>query len=487
MQYHQKKICCIPLIAFLLICISILSLSTPVILAQNTEYENWKSNYQSDFNNYSDSLNKAFNQFLDKTWVEIGFNNPIKSYNSPKPVDLPSLIPPVEDSKNEITSRPIIKLPEPNDARANNSSMVELRFYGLNWSLDLIPLGANFTNKSTFSESDIASFWKTAEKQVNQLSIKYLKDEIATRQLSDWASYQLVRSWLDAHQNLNDSERRLYSWYYMQQMGYDIRLGLSSNQVVLLLAFDEPLYSINYYTLDGRKYYQLEADGKSIQIGRIKTYDGIAGRPLHWMESAPADIGQKSEVISKKFSYKEQSFDFELPVNQYRIAFLNQLPRSRPELYGQIQPESSFSSSLDKQFETIFSGKSELEKAQFLLSFVQLAFDYKTDEQQFGKEKFMSPEETFWYPSSDCEDRSALYAWLLNRYTSINFVFIRYPSHIAIALKEEAEKVNRSQLSQTDGYSKNGSYFIISDPTYRGAQIGMEMPKLKSQGRIILP
>ena len=43
-----------------------------------------------------------------------------------------------------------------------------------------------------------------------------------------------------------------------------------------------------------------------------------------------------------------------------------------------------------------------------LLRFVQTAFEYKTDEDQFNTENYLFPLETLHYPYSDCEDRSAL-------------------------------------------------------------------------------
>ena len=51
----------------------------------------------------------------------------------------------------------------------------------------------------------------------------------------------------------------------------------------------------------------------------------------------------------------------------------------------------------------------------FLLHFTQSAFRYQTDGQQFGRERSLFPEETFYYPYSDCEDRAIFFSWLVRR------------------------------------------------------------------------
>jgi hypothetical protein len=455
--------------------------------AQDTDYEQWKNSFNADFNTYSDSLNKAFSSFLQKAWVEMGVQKPVKSFEQPKPLSPPSLVEEEKEIDPIGAERPIIKLPPPVPTSTISSNNIDLFFFGQNWQLTLLGEIQGTSGLKTFSEKDIATFWKNAENEVSAAVISSLKDEIATNQLSDWAVYQLVRNWIEVHSQLNERQKKLYSWYIMQQMGYDVRLGLSTSQVVLLLSFDEPLYDITYYTLDGRKYYQIEANGESTNVGRIRTYDGIAGRPFYWIEEVVPNMGNESEIISRSFNFEGETFQFEMPINRYRIAYLNQLPRSRPELYEKLQPELLLTDSLDAQLKPILTEKTELQKAQFLLSFVQLGFDYKTDEQHFGKEKFMAPEETIWYPFSDCEDRSALYAWLLSRYTQLDYAFVRYPSHIAVALKETSLQTQSDSIEQRDGYSLNGSYYILADPTYIGAKIGMEMPKLKTEGKLITP
>ena len=110
-----------------------------------------------------------------------------------------------------------------------------------------------------------------------------------------------------------------------------------------------------------------------------------------------------------------------------------------------------------------------------MLNFVQTAFDYKTDEQQFGYEKYFYPEEVIAYPYSDCEDRSALFAWLVTEYTDAEVVGLQYEGHLATAVCF-GNDVNISG----DRFLYAGKRYYVCDPTYINASIGMTMPQFKN-------
>jgi hypothetical protein len=126
-----------------------------------------------------------------------------------------------------------------------------------------------------------------------------------------------------------------------------------------------------------------------------------------------------------------------------------------------------------KKLKYIIQGKSEAEAVNMLLRFSQTAFLYKTDNEQFGREKPLFSEETLYYTYSDCEDRSVLFAFLVKRLTGLEVIGLRYPNHIAAAVKFRGS-VNG------DSVSYRGDRYIICDPTYVFSNIGMTMPKHKN-------
>ena len=66
-----------------------------------------------------------------------------------------------------------------------------------------------------------------------------------------------------------------------------------------------------------------------------------------------------------------------------------------------------------------------------LLNFVQTSFDYQTDEEQFGREKYFYPEEILAYPFCDCEDRAAFFARLVRNLTGLEVVGLDYPGPVS--------------------------------------------------------
>jgi hypothetical protein len=113
---------------------------------------------------------------------------------------------------------------------------------------------------------------------------------------------------------------------------------------------------------------------------------------------------------------------------------------------------------------------SEDEAANFLLSFVQHAFAYKTDIDQFGYQKCFFIEESIYFPYNDCKDRSVIYAWLVHELLGIKVIGLLYPGHMSTAV--ELKQIR-------EGYATvmyQGRRFVIADPTYINASVGMPMP-----------
>lgn len=107
-----------------------------------------------------------------------------------------------------------------------------------------------------------------------------------------------------------------------------------------------------------------------------------------------------------------------------------------------------------------------------LLCFVQTAFSYQVDDQQFGREKFLFPEETLFYPYSDCEDRSILFAYLVRELLGLEVIGLDYPGHVATAVRFSEEVPGDFVLCQ-------GRKYTVCDPTYINATLGMGMPQFR--------
>jgi len=108
-----------------------------------------------------------------------------------------------------------------------------------------------------------------------------------------------------------------------------------------------------------------------------------------------------------------------------------------------------------------------------LLRFVQTAFAYQTDGQQFNTENYLLPIETLHYPYSDCEDRASLFSWLVESLLGLDAVLLDYPGHIAAA-------VEFTKTPKGDRLTFKNKRYTITDPTYINASAGMTMPQFKT-------
>lgn len=106
---------------------------------------------------------------------------------------------------------------------------------------------------------------------------------------------------------------------------------------------------------------------------------------------------------------------------------------------------------------------------------LQTAFEYKTDEEQFGGKRSLFADESLYYPYCDCEDRSILLSILVRDLVGLDVVLLQFPGHLATAVKFN-EEVEGDWLDLEDGR------YVVCDPTYIGAPVGMAMPEGKAQG-----
>ena len=82
-------------------------------------------------------------------------------------------------------------------------------------------------------------------------------------------------------------------------------------------------------------------------------------------------------------------------------------------------------------------------------------------------------DELFYYPYSDCEDRAVLYSYLVRTLMGLDVVLLEYPNHMATA-------VCFDENIDGDYITVSGKKYIICDPTYIGASIGLLCRNLRT-------
>ncbi|NJK87109.1 MAG: hypothetical protein HC906_15180 [Bacteroidales bacterium] len=101
----------------------------------------------------------------------------------------------------------------------------------------------------------------------------------------------------------------------------------------------------------------------------------------------------------------------------------------------------------------------------FLLSFVQEAFPYQVDHDQFGHEKYMLPDELIFYGNSDCDDRVIFFHYLVNNLLKLEVIGLETKNHLFSAVEAPA------WTSVPVFHYQQKAYFIC-DPTIQNSPPG---------------
>ena len=89
-------------------------------------------------------------------------------------------------------------------------------------------------------------------------------------------------------------------------------------------------------------------------------------------------------------------------------------------------------------------------------------------------------EETLFFPYCDCEDRSVLYAYLVRELLGLEVVGLVFPGHAATAVKFKDRSIDGDYITY------QGEKYVICDPTYINADLGMCLPEYQNkQAKIV--
>ena len=235
------------------------------------------------------------------------------------------------------------------------------------------------------------------------------------------------------------------------------------------------LYDTPFFIFDNQRYYAVSLDGTLHKPSGVYTYDGHypgADKELDMRLRDKETYGDRINTRKLRFEYAGNDYEIEVAYEKARVDFLGTYPQLDLELYFASKVGDATASPLLDQLSVAIDGMDEQEAVNFLLRFVQTSFKYKTDERQFGQENYLFPEETIYYPYSDCEDRSVLFAWLVRRLLGLEVVGLSYPGHVATAV--------HLKKSNGDYIVHEGRRFTVADPTYVNARAGMTMPGYKN-------
>lgn len=443
---------------------------------QNQNYSNWKS--QQD---------KEFSELLKHGWDYYKIEETISLDTIPKPREIPN---PVDHDKPDLSLGDAVTnppkttlLPDVTDivesisrnqmlyAVTEGSETARIDYWGI-----ILPFSYNKNIQippyEEYNSDSIADFWSKISNTDYEDLLKSLKDTRDKFVKNDWGYCQLVYK-LGKELYEKENMANLFTWFVLTKNGYDCKIGYDSSHIYLMLAANSTLYNVPRLVFEGKDYYAICLGDEKYYPLNMYTYQGGYPKANDLIDLSMTDSPFLKEIIVERnllFQYQGNSWNIPVKQNKTLVEFLESYPSTDLDIYFKSKLSPLAQSTLVEGLKPVIEGKTETEALNMLLHFVQTAFSYQTDDQQFGEENSLFPEETLFYDYCDCEDRSFLFSLLVNELLGLEVIGLDYPGHIATAVELEYDV-------DGDKIVYNGRDYLVCDPTYINADIGVVMPQ----------
>ena len=439
------------------------------------EFDQFKSRTEVAFEQARQEQDSIFARAMLENWKAIHLQPPIEKEIAPKPEKQPQADSTLElkEVKHQIleTQPKLMRSFRPPSLEYTQeyepNLLEEYSFYGSQIQVKYADEFLIATRLEIDDQNDLAKAWKLLSKLPYQSVISDLFKQREDLKLPDYGYLLLIDSFLDQLQ-IKDAQKAVYSWFLLQKSGFVSRVGLIEEFPVLIIGSYGKIYGKRYYSSVGINYYLL-----SDKQGELESYIVEADA-----DNNPFDLSIKQPVelplspVEKTISYTAKAggeVSCKVIYNQQTVELLGQFPQVELAYYLSSTSSDLLDRSMEVALKPYLEELSDIEKVDFLLEFVQKGFDYQSDSKQFGRERVMYPEEIFFYPQSDCDDRVVLLAYLLKKFVDVPVIAVSFPQHVTLAVK-----MTSPIFGETIKY--NGYDFTLCDPTYFNGPIGSVIP-----------
>lgn len=450
----------------------------------NAEYESFKLRTHNEYLSFLDDCNEKYVKFLLTAWNWYDGKVPMtipKEENPipPRPYDdkerkesivvKPIDVRPIKDTPQPKPIEPIKERPTPEE------NFHSFEFYG-NICRVRMPQILNIEVGGDCSPKSIANAW---EQLCSDEMYNAIRDCLETRiryNLCDWAYLMFLDKLSKSYCNNQNDATLLMAFLYCQS-GYQMRLAVDNNNLVMLYGSRHQIYGKSYFILDGLNFYPYSDTSNSVSICNA-AFEGET--PMSLLIPSEQRLGGNLSDIREIQSKRYDDLKVQSHVPENLIQFYNQYPSSaidgnlmtRWAMYANTPLAQETKNSIYPALRKSIEGIDEEAAANKLLNWVQTGFVYEYDDKVWGHDRAFFAEESLYYPYCDCEDRSILFSRLVRDLFGLDVALIYYPGHLATAVCFDEDVSG-------DAMMINGRKFIVCDPTYIGAPVGAQMPDLE--------
>ena len=458
-----------------------------------SQYENFKKQAKAEYEDFRAQCNAEYAEFVKEAWKEYKL---LPAIPRPKDETVPPVIRPDKDKGKKMEEKaitikeiisPIEQTPQPKpispiyEKKQQAEETFHFVYCGTECSVRF-PSAYNIV-LDVCDNQHIAEAWKKLSTDQLDNTIRDFLEARIRMQLCDWAYLNLIDTFAKDHLGKGNLAT-LTTAYIYSQSGYQMRLGRNGNKLYLLFGSKHGIYDKGYFLIDGINYYPLDNDTKKMEVCDF-AFPKEQALSLYIPQSQL--FTYQPTPVRSLYSDRYKDMTLNVQVNKNLIDFYNTYPTSeingnfmtRWAMYANTPMEQEVQKQLYPTLQEKIAGLNEHDAVNKLLNWVQTAFVYEYDDKVWGHDRAFFAEETLFYPYCDCEDRAILFTRLVRDFFGLKCIFIYSPGHLASA-------VCFNQQVTGDYISLKENRFVICDPTYIGAPVGLSMPNMDNQSANVI-
>lgn len=291
--------------------------------------------------------------------------------------------------------------------------------------------------KYTFKPNDegLKKYYFAMEKTNYKIlteDLNRIKNEL---KLNDWFYYKLVSQTAQVLcENETENQKQLFCWFVLIKSDYNVIISYDKLYNLYALTEDN-VFAANTIMFKNKKYVKLNAEAPSPKFYYSQFFPNKKDKEFSFSITLPELTTDSIVVINKTFKInnKEESFVYNVSLNYIKL--MNDYPTLSTEKYFDVPLSLASRNSLIPQLREKIKGLNSEEAVRYILSYVRLSFKHKDDKLVFGHSRSMIAEEALYYEYGDCEDKSALFYYLVKELIGAPMLILDYPKHINIAVK----------------------------------------------------
>ncbi|MEN0094343.1 MAG: hypothetical protein AAGB30_03115 [Pedobacter sp.] len=345
------------------------------------------------------------------------------------------------------------------------SQNIAIDFYDDSFNFRLDP-ELKIELQDSLSQQSIQYFYQKLASANDQSIVQSLIAYKTRHQLNDWLYYQLIRKTAEAisPKKANYNRYTLYKWFFMSKSGYDARLAIGNNQLIFYVRTSEEITDIPYFMVDDHKYMCLNYHDYGKLFNRDRPYVPIALHIPEAREQFSYKVTKMPDFKPEAYHDKHVAFNFNHKAYHFNIKVADEVSNIFAN-YPVVGFEDYFNIPMSREtYNSLIPALKENVKmmpvkkgVDYLMQFTRYAFIYEDDETYFGQEKRFSPEQTLLNNQSDCDDRAALFFYLVKEIYNLPMIAVLYPTHITMAVQFD------KPVGKPITY--NGKQYTVYEPT----------------------